>query len=243
MFNSEISMAVRSLTFSAALFLSTFPVFTIFVAMTVGQPAVESTTRKYWVYVGTYTGKDSKGIYAYRFDSESGTMAAIGLAVEIENPSFLAVHPSGRYLYAANELDRFDGKPGGAVTAFSIDSTTGRLHLLNQVPSKGAGPTHILLDHTGKYAFVANYSGGSVVVFAIGEDGRIRKATAFIHSWSIISFWVNVSPQSASQTGKQAAELLLAQIASKRSLRPRRILLSPKLVIRESTHRILEHVR
>src|SRR6266849_5276950 len=88
---------------------------------------------EYLVYVGTYTGAESKGIYAYRFDATSGMLTAIGLVAETSNPSFLVVSPSQKFLYAANEVDKADGHPGGAVTAFAIDAKTGKLTFLNRV--------------------------------------------------------------------------------------------------------------
>jgi 6-phosphogluconolactonase len=137
------------------------------------------------VYVGTFTGHGSQGIYAYRFDPATGQSNAIGLVAETENPTFLAVHPSGRFLYAVNEVDEYEGKPSGAVSAFSIDRKSGALMLLNRVASLGKGPAHLSLDETGKYLLVANYRGGSVAVFPIGDDGRIGPSTAFAqHSGS-----------------------------------------------------------
>ena len=104
---------------------------------------------RYLVYVGTYTEKDSKGIYAYRFDPATGETNAIGLVAATDNPSFLAVAPNNRLLYAVNELDKFDGKPTGAVSAFAIDRETGKLKLLQQVSSLGGDPAHLSLDKTG----------------------------------------------------------------------------------------------
>src|ERR1043166_823464 len=89
-----------------------------------------------WVYIGTYTGEKSKGIYVSRFDPSSGTLTAPELAAETKSPSFLAVHPNGRFLYAVGEVGDFGGKKSGAVTAFSIDKKSGRLTLLNQQPSE-----------------------------------------------------------------------------------------------------------
>src|SRR6185437_9003632 len=125
---------------------------------------------EYLVYVGTYTDKESKGIYAYRFDSSTGKLTLLGLASESANPSFLTSDSRGHFLYAANELDSYQGKPTGAVSAFAIDSVTGKLSLLNQVSSRDQGPAHITLDHTGKFAFVSNYSLGSVAVFSVLKD-------------------------------------------------------------------------
>src|SRR5689334_11040366 len=84
------------------------------------------------VYVGTYTGAKSKGIYAYRMDLATGSLTSLGLAAETPNPSFLDLNPRRHFLYAANEIDQFEGKASGAVSAFSIDPATGKLALLNQ---------------------------------------------------------------------------------------------------------------
>ena len=164
-----------------------------------------SQNKPYLVFVGTYTNKTaSKGIYAYRFDPGVGKLTSLGVATESEDPSFLAVHPSGRYLYAVNEIDHFGAQKSGAVSAFSIDPKTGKLTLLNQAATQGAGPCHISLDKTGKYALVANYDGGSVAVFPIREDGSLAPASAFVqHTGSSVSkerqqsphaHWIGTSP-------------------------------------------------
>jgi 6-phosphogluconolactonase len=126
-----------------------------------------------WIaYVGTYTRGPSKGIYAYRFQSSSGKLMPIGLAGETSNPSFLAVDPSQRFLYAANENN------SGDVSAFAIDSATGQLKFLNQVSSKGSGPCHVAVDQTGKWLFVANYNSGSAAAYPIKADGSLGEASA-----------------------------------------------------------------
>jgi 6-phosphogluconolactonase len=137
---------------------------------------------QYFAYVGTYTeeGSASKGIYAYRYDADTGDITPVGLVAETINPSFLAVHPSHRFLYAVNETGNFKGDKSGAVSAFAIDRATGKLTLLNQVASKGADPCYIVVDKTGKFVLVANYSGGSVAVFPVMEDGRLGEASAFV---------------------------------------------------------------
>jgi len=136
---------------------------------------------KYLVYVGTYTTKTkSRGIYAYHFDGATGQLTLLDLAAETANPSFLAVHPNGRFLYAVNEVSDYQGKKSGAVSAFAIDRETGKLALLNQVASRGADPCYVSLDKTGKYVFVANYTSGSVIVFPVLADGRLGEATAFV---------------------------------------------------------------
>jgi 6-phosphogluconolactonase len=135
---------------------------------------------KYLVYVGTYTGKGSKGIYAYRFDPATDQLTSLGLAAETINPSFLAVHPSRRFLYAVNEISQYEGRSSGGVSAFAIAPGTGKLTFLNEVPSGGEGPCHLSLDKTGRYVLVANYGGGSLAVFPILMDGRLGEASAFV---------------------------------------------------------------
>jgi 6-phosphogluconolactonase len=135
---------------------------------------------KYLVYIGTYTQKESKGIYAYRFDAATDRLTSLGLAAESANPSFLAVDPSRRFLYAVNEVSQYEGRSSGGVSAFAIAPGSGKLTLLNEVPSGGAGPCHLSVDKTGKYVLVANYEGGSLAVFPILKDGRLGEASAFV---------------------------------------------------------------
>jgi len=132
------------------------------------------------MYVGTYTGGKSQGIYAFRFDSDSGKLASLGLVAEIKSPSFLAVHPSGKYLYSVSEIDNFDGKKTGGVAALAIDKATGKLTKLNESPSGSGGPCHLTVDKSGKSVLVANYGGGTVAAIAIGDDGKLGKMTADI---------------------------------------------------------------
>lgn len=132
------------------------------------------------VYVGTYTVRGSQGIYVYRFDPHTGELTALGLAAQTTNPSFLAVDPSGRFVYAVNELSNYHGEKTGAVSAFAIDRATGKLTFLNDVSSHGAGPCYVSLDKTGKYVLVANYDSGSVAVFPRLKDGRLGPASAFV---------------------------------------------------------------
>lgn len=136
----------------------------------------------YWMYVGTYTGANlkSKGIYAWRFDSETGKLTPAGLAAESESPSFLAVHPNGRVLYAVNEISKFQRmRRSGSVSAFAIDAATSKLRLLNRQASAGDGPCHIALDSQGKCAIVANYNNGSVAAFTLGPGGELNESTSF----------------------------------------------------------------
>jgi 6-phosphogluconolactonase len=132
---------------------------------------------EYFVYIGTYTRNTSKGVYAFRFNSSTGKLAPVGLAAEIPSPSFLAIHPNGRFLYTSNERE-YNEQMGTKVSAFAIDPDTGHLTLLNRVASHGDGPAHIVIDKTGKSAIVANMRGGSVAVLPLQPDGSLGEATS-----------------------------------------------------------------
>jgi 6-phosphogluconolactonase len=134
------------------------------------------------LYVGTYTNGNagSKGIYAWRFNPATGKVTSLGLAAETDSPSFLALHPSKKFLYAVNELPPADaGGPDGAVTAFSIDAASGKLTQISRSKSGGRAPAHLLVDSTGKWVIAANYGtqagdeGTSIAVFPIGADGKL----------------------------------------------------------------------
>jgi 6-phosphogluconolactonase len=189
-------LAMKPLLLCAALFL---------LALTAASSQKRTPNKPYLVYVGTYTDKtQSKGIYAYTFDPGTGKLTSLGVAAESEDPSFLAVHPSGKYLYAVNEIDHFGAQKSGAVSAFSIDPKTGKLTLLNQAATQGGAPCHVSLDKTGRNALVANYGGGSVAVFPIRDDGSLGPASAFVqHSGSSVdkdrqesphAHWIGTSP-------------------------------------------------
>jgi 6-phosphogluconolactonase len=130
------------------------------------------------VYFGTYTGKSSQGVYVARLDRSSGSLSTPQLAAATANPSFLAVHPAGSFLYAVNEVATSGGKASGTVSAFAIDRASGRLSLLNQESSAGADPAHLVVDRAGRNVLVANYSGLTVAVLPIDGDGRLKPATA-----------------------------------------------------------------
>jgi 6-phosphogluconolactonase len=136
-------------------------------------------TSKYLVYVGAYTDKGAKGIYVYRYDPASGQLSDSQLAAETVNPSFVTIDDKNRRLYAVNEVQKYQNESSGGVSAFSIQPG-GQLHFLNEVASGGADPCYISIDKAGKYVLVANYTGGSVSVFPIQQDGSLGAATAFI---------------------------------------------------------------
>jgi 6-phosphogluconolactonase len=142
-------------------------------------PAHAAASDSLLVYFGTYTSGPSKGIYVSRLDAATGVLGPPELAVESVNPSFLAVHPSGRFLYAVNEIDNFEGGAAGAASSFAIEAG-GKLRLLNQSSTRGTGPCYISLDRAGRHALVANYGGGSLAVLPVAADGRLGPASAFV---------------------------------------------------------------
>ena len=129
------------------------------------------------VFVGTYTNAQSKGIYSLQFDEASGKLSAPTLSAESESPSFLTMHPTGRYLYAANEHPSGPANAPGTVSAFAVDGT--KLKLINIVSSRGAGPCHVAVDRTGNWLFAANYAGGSIAAFPIHTNGGLGEASSF----------------------------------------------------------------
>lgn len=138
-----------------------------------------SSDSQHLMYVGTYTRETSAGIYAYRFDSESGTAEELGLVAEMREPSFLALHPTGQYLYAVSETDDFDEDGSGSVVSFQVSVNSGALTKLNEVSSRGGWPCHINVDASGRMLIVANYKGGNIASFPINEDGTVGEATSF----------------------------------------------------------------
>jgi 6-phosphogluconolactonase len=140
--------------------------------------ASAATAKQYLVYWGTYTSSESKGIYVSRFDSGTGKLSVPELAVESENPSYLAVHPTRRYLYAVNEID-MNGKTIGSVSAFRVDSRTGKLTPINRASTKGAMPCHLNIDKTGAVLAAVNWSTASTVSFPLRRDGSLGEAAAF----------------------------------------------------------------
>ena len=137
------------------------------------------------VYFGTYTsGRNaSKGIYRSKLDTDTGELSAPVLAAEARSPSFIEIHPNGRFLYAVSESGG-----AGTVSAYAIGPDTKNLTLLNSQPSGGSGPCHVNIDHTGKNVLVANYSSGSASVIPIKSDGSLAEPTGFVqHEGSSIN--------------------------------------------------------
>jgi 6-phosphogluconolactonase len=149
-----------------------------------GTRNVAADGKRTFAYVGSNTvpvdgPANGHGIYLCEVDTGSGELSLRKVASDTPSPSWLTIHPSGKYLYAVNELSSYE-RNSGSVAAFAIDRNTGELHSLNTVNSGGAGPAHMSIDATGKFAFVANYIGGSIAVLPILADGRLQSA-CFVH--------------------------------------------------------------
>lgn len=138
-------------------------------------PAAAQSSGTVYAYIGAYN-PNSVGINIYRMDPNSGILTPIG-SVADANPSSVAIDPSGKYLYAINEIGNFMGTTTGSVTAYSINRATGKLTKLNAITSGGAGPAHVSVDATGKWVFAANYGGGNFAVLPINADGSVGAPT------------------------------------------------------------------
>jgi len=147
-------------------------------AIGLGQSATAETFRTYY---GTYTVGDStsRGIYTSLFDSKTGKLSAPVLAAETLSPSFLAIHPSGKWLFAVNEVSEGAGRGDGSVSAFKIESS-GELTFINKQASHGGAPCHCNVDATGKFLLIANYVGGNLAVYPIADQGALGAATTIV---------------------------------------------------------------
>jgi len=152
------------------------------------------SAKRFRAFVGNYTTKtESRGIYRFDFDSETGKMSGLAVAGESKDPSWVLLHPSGKFLYAANE----HGKDS-TISAFSVDAASGNLTPLNELPALGADPCHLAFDRTGKFLLTANYTSGNVAVFPLQPDGRLGEHTA------VVTDQGQVGPNSKRQDGPHA---------------------------------------
>ncbi|RMG82012.1 MAG: lactonase family protein, partial [Bacteroidetes bacterium] len=142
----------------------------------------EISTQSPLLFVGTYTKKEGhvdgkgEGIYILKMDTATGALSPLDTIRGLVNPSYLTLHPNGRYLYAVQELA--DNTPDniGLVSAFKTDPENGRAQALNTVSAQGDAPCFISTDATGRFALVANYVSGNVAVFPIQPDGQLGEA-------------------------------------------------------------------
>ena len=152
-----------------------------------------------YLFVGTYTeaikfgtgqilqGK-GEGIYLYKLDLLDGRLTFVAKTPGVVNPSYLTLAPSGKYLYAVNELKEFNGKASGAVSAFAVESGTSRLSFINQLPTGGTDPCHVAVNDRESHVFVTNFMSGSVCIFPILENGALDRPSQFIqHTGSSVN--------------------------------------------------------
>jgi 6-phosphogluconolactonase len=150
------------------------------------------------VYVGTYTGRGSEGVYVYRLDSSTGGLKYVSKVTGLNNPSFVAIDPKGRCVYAVRE----SGGPAGAIVALSRNQGTGELTILNDQPSGGQGPCYVTVDRESRFVLAANYGSGSVALFPIADDGRLQPASCVVqHEGSSVN--------AARQKGPHAHSIVL----------------------------------
>jgi 6-phosphogluconolactonase len=129
--------------------------------------------KKEILYVGTFSVRGSQGIYAFSFDRVKRTLKLLQTVPSLESPSYLTLHPSGKFLYSVNRGRADVTDNGGSVSAYGIDPKSGKLSGIGHRSSYGDDPCHISIDKTGKYAFISNYNRGNLVVLQLFDDGLI----------------------------------------------------------------------
>ena len=132
---------------------------------------LQAQPKKEILYAGTFSVRGSEGIYIFSFDRVKRSLKLLQTVPGLASPTYLTIHPSGKFLYAVNRGKADVSDNGGSVTAYGVDAKTGRLSGLNNRSSYGEGPCHISLDKTGKYAFISNYGEGNLVVLPLFDDG------------------------------------------------------------------------
>ena len=171
-----------------------------------GEDVAGPSDGEMYLYVGTYTssGSKSEGIYILRFDTRTGEIRPHKVVRGVEEPSFLAIDPAGKYLYAVNETLEYRGRKSGAVSSFAVAQKDGTLTFLNEQPSMGGAPCHVTTSRDGKFVLVANYMGGNVAVFPVARDGTLGPAVDVEqHSGS--------GPNKARQEAAHAHSIMLDQ--------------------------------
>ena len=136
---------------------------------------VKSTSNDHYLLVGTYTSGKSEGIYVYKFNSTTGSFSPVSTA-KADNPSFLAVSPDEKFVFAVNE----NGNDKGSIASYSFDKKTGQLVQVNKQPSGGDHPCYVNIDGSGKWVVSGNYTGGSLSVIPVMSDGKLLPATQVI---------------------------------------------------------------
>lgn len=126
-----------------------------------------------FLYIGTFAERGSEGLYLYHFDQETADFKKIQTLDHLASPSYLCLHPSGKYLYTANRASIVEGQKWGSISAFGIHPNDGTLTHLNDASALAEGSCYISTDHSGKQVFVANYAGGSMAGYRLQPNGSI----------------------------------------------------------------------
>src|SRR5688572_13649425 len=139
-------------------------------------PFISFCQDEHYLLIGTYTSGKSEGIYVYKFNSATGEFSYVSKAAA-GNPSYLAVSPDKKYVYAVNE-DRNDK---GSVTAFSFNKENGMLTVINKQPSGGDHPCYVAVDKTGRWVTLGNYTCGNLLVLPVMFNGSLGAPNTFYH--------------------------------------------------------------
>jgi 6-phosphogluconolactonase len=153
----------------------------IFLFLALAIAWLAAATQQSYLLVGTYTGGKSEGIYVYRFNSVTGEVKPVSM-IKTSNPSYLAVSPNQRFVYAVHE--NANNGHGGEIASFSFDRSTGNLSFLNQQPSGGDHPCYVSVDATGRWVAAANYTSGSLSVLPVNTDGTLGQPASIQHAGS-----------------------------------------------------------
>ncbi len=133
--------------------------------------SLSATCQKYFLFIGTYTGSGSKGIYVYQFDAGSGKATWVSNTEGVVNPSYLAIAPGDSLVYACTETRTANA---GGVSAFRFDRQKGVLSFINKQSSGGDNPAYVSVHQNGKWVVAGNYSGGSLAAFRVSKDGSLQ---------------------------------------------------------------------
>lgn len=145
----------------------------------------EKQQHDFYLFVGTYTGEGSEGIHLFRFNADEGTADFISETKGVENPSYLAISPDQATLYAVNEVG---DSTKASVSSFAFDKKTAELSFLNKQNSHGGAPCYVSVDANGNAVFAGNYTGGSLAMFPVNDDGSLEEAKVAIqHTGSSVN--------------------------------------------------------
>lgn len=135
-----------------------------------GLLSLVASSQNYYLFIGTYTNTGSKGIYVYRFNASTGKAAWVSNTEGVVNPSYLAIAPTGKYVYAVTETAK---ENAGSVSAFEFNAVSGRLKYINKHVTGGDNPCYVAIHKNNKWLLTGNYSGGSLAAFRINQDGSL----------------------------------------------------------------------